>query len=208
VANTCLRAGQGEEVRHRLEVRGQRHDGADVQVLGGPAVEPAADAGGERVVDGGVTQGALDAHRGEPPSAVEGALHPHHRVGLEQGERHGGIVEVHRARGDGLLHPVRERLPIHLETGPERGARRQPRPDTAVVGPGDGLLEVQRAGPERLVPEGVEAEDVAPVTAQPQILLGAAQRLDIGRRGRAATRSGRRVARSHAGGGEKQADGG
>ena len=52
-------------LRRGVERRRQRDDRAGVQVAVGPAVEPLADAGRERVVDGRVAERAGDADMGE-----------------------------------------------------------------------------------------------------------------------------------------------
>ena len=75
----------------------------DVEVAVGPAVEPMADAGRERVVDGRVAERALDADRRQR-AAGEEARHADDRVELQQRERDGGIVEV-----DLSLHAARSR---------------------------------------------------------------------------------------------------
>ena len=41
-----------QEIAERLQVRGQRDDGADVQVSGGPAVQAFPDARSEGIIDG------------------------------------------------------------------------------------------------------------------------------------------------------------
>src|SRR5439155_1031674 len=65
-----------KEIGAGFEVRRERHDRADVQVAVRPAVEAPADAGGARVVDGRVTEGALEADRSDAAARVEEARHP------------------------------------------------------------------------------------------------------------------------------------
>ena len=51
-----------EKVGEGFEVRGERHDGPDVEITVRPPVEAAADPRSERVVNGGMTESALDTH--------------------------------------------------------------------------------------------------------------------------------------------------
>jgi hypothetical protein len=50
-----------QECRHGAQVGSECDDRADVEVPVGPPVEPAADAGGQRVIHRRMTEGALDA---------------------------------------------------------------------------------------------------------------------------------------------------
>src|SRR5438552_3391087 len=84
-----------QEIGEGFEVRRERHDGADVQVAVRPAVEAPADAGGERVVDGRVTESALEADRSDAAARVEEARHPHDRIQLEERQGRRGVVEVY-----------------------------------------------------------------------------------------------------------------
>jgi hypothetical protein len=105
-----------EKVGERLEVGGERDDGADVQVAVGPAVQALADTRGERVIDVRVAERALDADGLDPPGRVELAGHSHHGVQLEQREGRRGIIEVYLAGLD-LRDQLRgQGFGIHLET--------------------------------------------------------------------------------------------
>jgi hypothetical protein len=148
-----------EEVGERLEIGGERDDGADVQVAVGPAVQALADAGGERVVDVRVAERALDAERLDPPGRVELAGHSHHGVQLEERKGRRGIVEVHLARLDLRDELRRQGFRIHLEPDRKRGLRAYASAEAAVFFTGDGLVQLQGIAPESLRAEGVEAED-------------------------------------------------
>src|SRR5712692_8392558 len=52
-----------EKIGEGLEVRGERDDDTDIQVAVGPAVQSFPDAGRERIIDGRMAEGALNAHR-------------------------------------------------------------------------------------------------------------------------------------------------
>jgi hypothetical protein len=67
-----------------LKVGSQRHDHADVQIAGGPAVQALADARSERVIDGRVTESALNAQRADPALLVEETRHADDGVQFEQ----------------------------------------------------------------------------------------------------------------------------
>ena len=79
-----------QQVDVGLQGRGERHDGADVQIAVGPAVEPTADAGREGVVDVRMAERALDADGRDPALRIEEPGHAHDRIGLEEGERAAG----------------------------------------------------------------------------------------------------------------------
>jgi hypothetical protein len=83
-----------QQVAERLEIRGNRHDRAHVQVAVAPTVEPLADAGRERVIDGGMTQRALDADGSQLPIRTEDTGHADDGVQLQQRDGRGRIVEI------------------------------------------------------------------------------------------------------------------
>jgi hypothetical protein len=77
-----------------------------------------------------------------------------HRAQLEQRDRRGGLVERDRAVLDAGFHRRRKRVRVHFQTDGERGLRTDRRPDD--------FVHAQSVGPESLVAEGVEAEDLLP----------------------------------------------
>ena len=91
---------EAEQVRHGLQIGRERRDHPDVEVAVGPPVEPMADAGGKRVVHGGVAERALDADRFQASVRVERASQTHHGTQLEQGKRCRGVVEIDLAGRD------------------------------------------------------------------------------------------------------------
>jgi hypothetical protein len=134
-----------------------RGDRADVEVAIGPAVQPFADAERELVVDRRVTERALDADRTQP-SALEESRQADDGLQPEQGERRGGIVEVHVAAAK-LPHEIgRQPVEIDLEPHRKRRTRAHSRADAAELRSGDCLVQPKRVSPECLVAEGVEPE--------------------------------------------------
>ena len=89
----ALAPGVVDRLRLRRQRGRQRDDRARVEVAVGPAVEPLADAGRERVVDRRVAQRAGDADARQRVRAVDGldrALQADDRVELEQRDRRRG----------------------------------------------------------------------------------------------------------------------
>ena len=97
----------GQEARNRTEIGGERDDSSDIQIAIGSAVEPVSDttragvridcAGtecGTRVVDGRVTDRALQPDRLESSGRIEAAGNPDDGVQLQQIERDGRIFEI------------------------------------------------------------------------------------------------------------------
>ena len=116
-----------EQTAQHGEVGRERDDCPDVEVTVRPAVASLSDARRERVVDVGMTEGALDADRHQP-AAVEEAGEPDDAVELEQGERGGGRGEVDLAGTDRSLQRGRERRRIDLQAELERRLRERPGP--------------------------------------------------------------------------------
>ena len=112
-----------------------------------PAVLPAADAGHHRVVDGGVTERAGDAEPRDVIVRVHGGLEADDGVHLEQRHRRRRALEI-----DLLEDPGGQRVRVHLEPDLERRRRVH-----ALL---DDLVQAERVGPELLVAEGLEAEDL------------------------------------------------
>jgi hypothetical protein len=159
----------------------ERDHRTDIEVAIGPAVEPAADAIGERVVDGGMAHRAREADRAQRALCVEEALHADDRVELEQRERRLGAVEVDLALLDGLDDGARKRGGVDLEADRQRALRAQSRSHAAEPGSLDRLVQLQCAAPEGLVAEGVEAEDL-PALAEESLLGARASRGSLLRR--------------------------
>src|SRR2546430_8154925 len=142
--------------------RRERHDRADVQVAVRPAVEAPADAGGERVVDGRVTEGALEADRSDAAARVEEARHPHDRIQLEERQGRRGVVEVYFTCLELFLQRRGQGADIHLEADGQRGLRAYAAADAAMLLASDGFVELQRVAPGRFIAERVESEGLAP----------------------------------------------
>jgi hypothetical protein len=159
-----------EEAGDRPQVGRQGDDRADIQVAGGVAVQPVTDARRERIVDGGVAQGALDAHRAQTAARVEEPGDANHRLQLKQCQRDRRVVQVDLAPLEGLLQLGRQGVDIDLQPDPERRLWAQAGPDAAIRSPGDRPMELQSVAPELLVAEGVEAEDLTTPVDEPRRL--------------------------------------
>src|SRR5262249_42397807 len=90
--------------------------------------------------------------------AVEEALDADHRVELQQRQRRRRVVQVDGPVEDALLHRLRQRAYVDLQSQRERLLRAETGADAAVRRALDRLVQVQGAAPERLVAERVEAE--------------------------------------------------
>src|SRR5262249_8770465 len=114
------------------EIRRERDDAADVEILIRPTVEASTDAvDTRRVVDGRVAQGALNADRLETAVAMEFASDADDRVQLEQRERDGRVVQVDPVGRDVLEHVVWHLVHVDLKPEGERGFRAEPATHTA-----------------------------------------------------------------------------
>jgi len=88
----------------------KRDDRSGVEVEVRPAVQPLADAFGERIVDRRVAERARDPEAHQPVSSANGfdlALHPDDGVQLQQGQRRRGAGEVYLTRGECVLDRLR-----------------------------------------------------------------------------------------------------
>src|SRR5437588_5527844 len=114
-----------QQVDHWLQVGRESDDGADVEVLVGPAVETMADARGERVVDGRVAQRAGDADRLQAFAGVvrvvEDAFDADDGAELQQRQSRGRVIEVDLAGLDGFHDVAWQRVGGDLESHAERG---------------------------------------------------------------------------------------
>ena len=108
-----------------------------------------------------MTDGAGDPHRAEPVAAEE-ATDADDRVQLEERERHLRVVQVDFPSLDRRRDALRDPSCIDLEPDRERRLRADPRSDSAVLAPGNRAVQLQRAAPERLVAEAVEAKNLPP----------------------------------------------
>src|SRR5215831_19268803 len=117
-----------------------------------------------------MTERALNAERAQRAAPVEESRYTDDGVEFEQRQRDGRVVEIHGALTQLLPQRLRERVEVHLETDRERGLRADAAADAAEAAALDGLVQLERVAPERLVAEGVEAEGVAP--GGDQIVLG------------------------------------
>ena len=106
-------------------------------------------------------QRARDAHAGERPAAIDLANHSDYCAQLKQRDGRSGIVQVDLAGGERVLHGLRQRVGVHLESHGECGRR-------AHAGAND-LVNPERIRPECLVAEGVEAEDRLPLRHEERV---------------------------------------
>src|SRR5438876_1200107 len=152
-----------KEIGERFEVWRERHDRADVQVAVRPAVEAPTDAGGEGVVDGRMTEGALDADRSDAAERVEEARHAHDRIQLEERQGRRGVVEVYFACLEMFFQRMVQGVLVYLEADGQRGLRAYAAAHAAMLLAGDSFVELQRVAPERFIAERGESEDLSPV---------------------------------------------
>src|SRR5207248_2466385 len=103
----------------------------------GPAVEPLADAGRERIVDGRVAERALDADRLQSGGAGEEAGDADDGVQLQQRQRRRRIVQVDGSRLDAGRDVGGHRICVDLQADGQRRLRADARTDAAVRAPGD-----------------------------------------------------------------------
>jgi hypothetical protein len=162
------RVVDAEQLGDDAQVRGERDDRADVEVAVRPSVEPAADAGRQRIVDRRMAEGALDADGAKAPSVIEEPGQSDDRIQLEKRQRRRWIVEVHLAVLQLTAELAGERIGIDLQADAQCGLRADARADAAEARPLDRLMELERAAPELLVAERVEAEDALAVVDRRQ----------------------------------------
>ena len=112
-----------EEGGYDPEIGSERDDGADIQIAIGPAIQPAADSGGERVIDRGVAQRARDTHRVQVAAGVEESLHSNDGIEFQQGHGRGGIVEIDLTTLQSLEDGRRQRVDIDLQADRQRSLR-------------------------------------------------------------------------------------
>ncbi len=115
----------------------------------------------QRIVHRRVTEGTLDADRGEPAIRIEEPGDADDRVELQQGQRGRGRVEIDLASFQTLDEGGRQRIDVHLETDRERCPGRDARSDAAQCLAGDGTVELKSVSPERLIAESVETKDLS-----------------------------------------------
>src|SRR5262249_26451758 len=151
------------------QVGSETDDCPHVEIAVCPAVEPVTDSRREGIVDGRMTERALNADRAQRAAPVEKARYTDDRVEFDQCQRDGRVVRIHQALAQ-LPQHRRERVEVHLETDRERGLRADAAADAAEAAALDGLVQLERVAPERFVAEGIEAEGVAP--GGDQIVLG------------------------------------
>jgi hypothetical protein len=106
-----------------------------------------------------------------PPLNVP--LMPTTAVATQQQQRRRRVVEVHGALASWLRIPLESASTSTLRPSPRAARGVRPGPDATVGGAGDGVVEVQGTGPERLVAERVEAKGLTP-------LVDRLQRVDLG----------------------------
>ena len=94
------------------------------------------------------------------PLLLKKPLMPTTAFSFSRVKRDGRVVEVHLAGLDRGRRLCRDSRRIDLEAKCESGLGAHTRPDAAVLGPGDRLMEPKLSAPERLIAERVEAEDL------------------------------------------------
>src|SRR6185503_940814 len=130
-------------------------DRADVEITIWPSVHALADARRKRVVDGGVAKRAGHAEPGERIAAVDCAdrsLESDHRIQFEERDGCCGTLEIDLAGLDRRGDVGWNRLGVHLQADRQRGCR--------VDGFLYDLVHARTIGPEFLVAEGLEPENI------------------------------------------------
>jgi cellobiose phosphorylase len=137
-----------------VQYRRERHDGADVQIRVGPAVETMADALGERIVNARMAQRAGDADTGQLTGVAHRSAHADDGIQPKQFDGHGRTCQVHLLCLDRVDDGRRQRVDVHLQSNRESRGRRNL---------GDRFVHPQDTGPQLLVAERVVAEDLSSV---------------------------------------------
>jgi hypothetical protein len=91
------------------------------------------------------------------------ALDADDRVELEQGQGRRGRAQVHLPGAQRAAHAARQRVDVDLQADAERGLRAHAGADAAVARALYRPVQLERAAPELVVAEVVEAEDLAPL---------------------------------------------
>src|SRR5438128_8393802 len=149
-----------ELLRERREVWRQRGDGAHVEIPVWPAVEAAADALGELVVDGRVAQRASDSDAHEAVALVE-PLHSDHRIVLEQIMRVLDVVEAEAHALEDVTERRRDGIEVDLEAELKRLPGRQALADASELLTRDRFVQAELVTPVGLTAEGLGTEDGA-----------------------------------------------
>ena len=161
-----------QQIGDDAQIRRERDDRADVQIAIGPAVEPAADARRDGVVDGRMAQRALDADRREPAGICpRWPVSPTTAFASSSASVTAGSLRLTRPCLIAFEHVGGKRLRVDLQPDRQRGRRAHAWTDAAEACALDRLVQLERVAPERLVAERVEAENPRPSSS---ILLGVA----------------------------------
>src|SRR5712664_1151650 len=105
-----------------------------------------------------MAKGAGDADGGEAAGAVRGGFHSHDRAHLEELDRGRRIVQVDGSSLDSRDQRTWQHVGVDLEPDRERDPRTDSRARAATRAAFDGLVDLQRVAPERLVSERLEPE--------------------------------------------------
>ena len=148
--------GDGREIWRRSD------DGTHVQIAIRPPVQALSNPRREGIVDGGMTDRALNPHRLDLPGIVEEAGDADDGIELHQRQGRRGIVQVDRALFESVHDLGRQCRDVDLEAQLQRGRRADACADAAIGGACDGLMKLQGVAPEDLVTEGIEPEGLFP----------------------------------------------
>ena len=117
------------------------------------------DAGSKGVVDGRMAKRTLYAERREFPGRVEAPGDANHRVGFQEHQRRGRIVEIDFAGLERIGNRSRHRIDVDFEADAQRRFRAHARFHAAQLLAGNGAMQLQRVAPVRFVAERLEPED-------------------------------------------------
>ena len=93
------------------------------------------------------------------------------RLGVDQRQRVGRVVEIDGAVRDRGKHRPWNRIDIELEADGECGRGADPRAHTAKSRAADRLVQLERIAPEPLVAEGITAKDLTSAVEQIAVVL-------------------------------------
>src|ERR1700732_5182345 len=117
-----------------------------------------ANSGSQRVVDGRMTKGALNAHGAECAFFVEPACYAQHRIQFQQRERGGRITQIDFALFQCCYQSRWKRIHVHFESQCQRPARTSPRAYASQFCTFNRLVELKRVTPKSFIAESGKAK--------------------------------------------------
>jgi hypothetical protein len=156
-----------QEISVRLQVGGQRHDGADIQIAIRPSVEPMTNTLSKGIVHRRMTKGALNSNAPQSSLLIEEPSQSHNRFQFEKCKSCCGTIEIDLSLLQGCLKAGRKCVHIDFQAHRESRCRVHPRPYAAQLRSLDCLVKFQRVTPEVLIAESIEAKCFLPCLHHP-----------------------------------------